>query len=120
MGTSSNPVVFWEIRGKDMGALSDFYGALFDWKINPSGNAGFAPIESRDKDDDFGLNGALGAGRGDGWVAVYVRVKDPQVTLDEAVKRGAKVILPVTDRPGQATIAIMADPEGHVVGLVRA
>jgi predicted enzyme related to lactoylglutathione lyase len=119
MGTSSNPVVFWEIRGKDMDALKGFYGAIFDWKIEPPA-PGFAPIESRDKDDDFGLNGGLTAGRGDGWVAVYVRVKDPEVTLDEVVKLGGKVILPVTDRPGQATIAIFSDPEGHVVGLVKA
>ena len=119
MGKSKNPVVYWEIRGKDMAAMQDFYGAIFDWDINP-GDAGYSPIDARDRDDDFGLNGGLGAGRGDGWVAVYVRVDDPDATLEEVVKRGGKVVRPLTHRPGAASIAIFEDPEGHIIGLVKA
>ena len=119
MGTS-NPVVFWQIRGKDMAALKEFYGSIFDWDLSGGDGSSGVPVDGRDKDDGFGLGGGLGAGRGDGWVAVFVRVQDPQVTLDEVVERGGTVILGVTERPGQATIAVFGDPEGHVIGLVKA
>jgi predicted enzyme related to lactoylglutathione lyase len=119
MGTS-NPVVYWEIAGGDYAALRGFYEGIFDWKLSSEEGARYSAVDARDKDDGFGLNGGAGQVRGDGWVAVYVRVKDPQVTLDEVVKRGGKVIRGVTDRPGQATTALFADPEGHVIGLVKA
>jgi len=40
-------------------------------------------------------------------------------TLDKAEQLGGKTILPVTELP-EVTIALFADPEGHVVGSPRA
>lgn len=36
----------------------------------------------------------------------------------EAVKRGGRVVRPV-DADGPVTLAVFADPEGHVIGLVK-
>ncbi len=30
-----NPVVHFEIGGKDVGKLIDFYGTVFEWNITP-------------------------------------------------------------------------------------
>jgi len=38
--------------------------------------------------------------------------------LDKAEQLGGKTIMPVTELP-QVTIALFADPEGHVVGLAK-
>ena len=46
----------------------------------------------------------------------YVGTDDPQASLDKAVALGGTVIMPVTELP-QVTIALFADPEGHVIGL---
>ena len=30
----ANPVVHWEVSGKDQKKLQEFYAALFEWKVN--------------------------------------------------------------------------------------
>ena len=55
---------------------------------------------------------------GNGHVTFYVGTDDPQATLDKAEQLGGKTILPVTELP-EVTIALFADPEGHVVGLAK-
>ena len=32
-----NPIVYFEITGKDKAVLEDFYRALFDWQLTPAG-----------------------------------------------------------------------------------
>jgi len=115
MGTST-PVVHFVIAGKDGAALTDFYEGIFDWKVEPESRG----VDAQDKDDGFGISGHLVESRHGPFVAVYVRVKDPQATLDEVVKRGGKVLRGVTDVTGQATTALFEDPEGNVIGLAKA
>jgi len=50
--------------------------------------------------------------------SVYVQVEDPQAALDKAESLGGKTVLPVMTIPNTVTLALFADPEGHVVGLV--
>jgi predicted enzyme related to lactoylglutathione lyase len=52
-------------------------------------------------------------------VVFYMEVPDPQVTLDQVVAAGGVVVVPVTDM-GMVTYALFADPEGHVLGIVKA
>lgn len=67
-----------------------------------------------------GIGGGIGQSPdgGAGHVTFYVASDDPQATLDEAVRRGGTVVMPVTELP-MVTIALIADPEGHVVGVVK-
>ena len=51
-------------------------------------------------------------------VTFYVQVEDPQAALDKAESLGGKTVLPVMTIPDTVTLALFADPEGHVVGLV--
>ena len=50
----------------------------------------------------------------------YVEVDDAQKYLDRAVSMGGSVVMPVTEIPSHVTIALFADPEGHVIGLSQA
>lgn len=115
MGTST-PVVHFLIGGKDAARLTGFYEGIFDWKVDPEGGG----IDGHDKDDGFGISGNIIPTRHEPFVAIYVRVVDPQATLDEVVQRGGRVLRGVTDTPGQATTALFADPEGNVIGLAKA
>jgi hypothetical protein len=45
---------------------------------------------------------------------------DPQAYLDRIERVGGKTIVPVTEIPDMVTFAQFADPEGNVVGLVKA
>lgn len=115
----SNPVVWFEVMGRDGGRLRQFYGELFGWSI-----------DAGDGDADYGLVGAGqggiggGIGRspdgGDGQVTFYVEVDDPSAYLEKAERLGGKTILPPMEVPAYGlTFALLADPEGHVVGVSR-
>ena len=68
---------------------------------------------------DKGINGGIGtATDGVNLVTFYVEVDDIAAKLDEAVKRGGKVVTPITSIPGMVTYAMFSDPEGNRVGLV--
>ena len=55
---------------------------------------------------------------GAGNVTFYVHADDPQGVLDKATAAGGRVIMPLTEVAPETTIALFADPEGHVVGLM--
>lgn len=111
----ANPVVHFEVVGKDVDALSAFYGDLFAWSCRPIEGMGYTLVEK----EDGGIGGGIGVSPdGEGHVTFYVAVDDPQATLDRAVALGGSVVLPVTTIPDMVTMALFADPEGHVVGVV--
>jgi uncharacterized protein len=111
----SNPVVHFEIVGKDAGALQSFYKDAFDWQIEA-----FDPNYAMARPGDEGsINGGIGAAPdGNGHVTFYVEVDDLGATLSKIETLvGSKVMGPM-DIPNGPTIALFGDPEGHVVGLV--
>jgi len=113
----SNKVEWFEVLGKDGAKLRGFYGELFGWKFQlmPGGEMDYGMTAAA----DTGIGGGVGtADRGPGWVTFYVGVDDPRAALARAEKLGAKVLMPVTELP-DVTIAVLADPEGHPVGLVK-
>jgi hypothetical protein len=60
-----------------------------------------------------------GAG-GDGHVTFYVGADDPAAALEKISQLGGRTVQEPVDVPNGPTIALFADPEGHVVGLVKA
>src|SRR5437899_497806 len=68
-----------------------------------------------------GINGGIGKSQsGEPWSAFYVEADDLQATLDKANLLGGTTVMPVTDFGGAVTIAMFNDPDGLLVGLVRA
>ncbi len=111
-----NPVVHFEITGADSGALQTFYGSLFGWKIETMEGMDYGMVEK----EEGGIGGGIAAAQGGpGHVTFYVAVDDPQAYLDKAASLGGKTIMPVTVIPDMVTFALFADPEGHVVGVVK-
>lgn len=53
-------------------------------------------------------------------VHFYVETEDLQAVLDKAESLGAKTVMPVTDVGGAVTIAMFNDPDGLLIGLVKA
>ena len=115
----ANPVGWFEVVGKDGAALRSFYGTLFDWQIAPSGGEmDYGLVQAA----NGGISGGIGAS-GDGspgHVTFYVEVDDPAAYLAKAEELGGRAVMPLTEIPGfNLTIAMVADPEGHVVGLMK-
>jgi predicted enzyme related to lactoylglutathione lyase len=114
-----NPVTHFEITGKDGKKLQDYYSRLFGWKVDAGNPMDYGEVEAQ---EGHGIGGGIAAA-GDSphsGVTVYVEVDNPQTYLDKAASLGGKIIMPVTVIPDTVTFALFADPEGHVVGIVKA
>jgi predicted enzyme related to lactoylglutathione lyase len=111
-----NPIVHFEIIGKDAAKVKAFYSELFGWKIGDlmpdMGNYGLIDEESS------GLAGGVGQfDDGAPRVTIYAQAADLQATLDHAVALGGSILMPPTPIPGVTTLAMFADPDGNVIGL---
>jgi hypothetical protein len=113
-----NAVVHFEIGGPDDAPLVAFYGELFGWELQPFEGGGYTLI---DTNGGGGINGGIGKSQtGEPWSTFYVEADDLQAVLDRAESLGAKMVMPVTDFGGAVTIAMFNDPDGLLVGLVKA
>jgi uncharacterized protein len=114
----SEPIVHFEIIGKDATRLQTFYRELFGWKIgDPAPEFGHYGLVDG---DSSGLAGGIGQSPdGKSQVTVYVQVPDLQATLDRAVANGGSVVMPPTEIPNVVTLAQFADPDGNVIGLIK-
>jgi predicted enzyme related to lactoylglutathione lyase len=109
-------VVHFEVTGKDGKALQRFYSDVFGWKMNTDNPGGYGMI----RDEEQKITGGIGAAAegSQGGVTFYVHTADPKATLARIEKLGGRVIMPLTEVAPETTIALFADPEGHVVGLM--
>lgn len=120
-----NPVVHFEVVGKDAQALQSFYKDAFDWQMElavPS-----APQESgyyamAHPGGEGGINGGIGQAMDGsaGHVTFYVAVPDLEAALSKIEGLGGNTVMGPTDVPEGPTIAMFSDPEGHIVGLLKA
>ncbi len=109
-----NPVIHFEIQVKDAGAAQEFYRKLFDWNINADNPMNYGVVDTQ----AGGINGGVTNAPTAPQVVFYVGVKDLQASLDRSESLGGKTVVPPTEIPGVVTFAMMADPEGNVIGLV--
>jgi uncharacterized protein len=111
----ANPVMWFEVMGKDSAGLQRFYREVFGWKLTPPvkemGN--YSMLER----PDTGIGG--GFGEGDPRVSVYIETTDPQRFVDKAVASGATVLMPVTQITPTTTIAMLLDPAGNTFGVMK-
>jgi len=67
-----------------------------------------------------GIGGGLGRSRtGEPWATFYAEADDPQAVLDRAAALCGTTVVPVTQIPGNLTYAVLADPDGLLVGVAR-
>lgn len=112
-----NAVVHFEVAAADDGLLMTFYGELFDWRVQGLCSGDYTTIDTCNR---HGINGGIVRSQnGEPWTTFYVEVEDPQATLDQANSLGGATVMPVTDFGG-GTIAKFNDPDGLLIGLVKA
>lgn len=112
-----NPIIHVEVVGKDGKALQQFFGTLFDWDIDTNLPGGYGIAEKAGGGGaDFGAGPSPDGGNGQ--VTFYVRVPSIDDTLARVASLGGAVVMPKFSA-GSATLALFADPEGHVIGLTE-
>jgi len=123
------PIVHFEVIGKNPAKLRSFYSGLFDWEFDT--DSPFAPAIS-DADDylfvtapttadgrDIGIPGGVGGGENfTPHTIVYVGVPNVEAALLAAESRGAtRVLGPQRNPSGELVIGQFRNPEGNLVGL---
>ncbi len=113
-----NPVVHFEVVGREAQALQSFYKDAFDWQIQPAVPSYAMALPG----SEGGINGGIGAtpDGSAGHVTFYVAVPDLEATLSKIESLGGSTVMGPEDVPEGPTIAMFADPEGHLVGLIKA
>jgi len=107
-------IVHVEVTGKDGAKLQKFYSDVFGWSLDTNNPGGYGM--ERQGEMTAGIGAASDGGAGN--VTFYVRADNPTAALEKVKANGGQVILPLTEVAPDTTIALFADPEGHIVGLM--
>jgi uncharacterized protein len=117
------PVVHFEVVGKDAGRLQSYYADLFGWEIDADNPMSYGVVqrEGNVNPDGIGIGGGVGAGPEgyDGHVTFYVEVPDVEAALAEAERLGGSRVMGPESMGEGIEIGLFNDPEGHLVGVVR-
>ena len=112
-----NPFVHVELASTDLAKSKDFYGHLFDWKLEdvPMEGMNYTMINVGE-----GTGGGMMShpmpGQPSAWLA-YVLVDDIGAATEKARSLGATVVRDVTEVPGAGWLSIITDPTGAMLGL---
>jgi uncharacterized protein len=116
------PVVHFEVIGKDGEKLRSYYSELFGWEIDANNpmKYGIVPREGNVNADGAGIGGGIGgAPEGyDGHVTFYVQVPDVEAALAKAERLGGTRMMGPDDVMEGLVIGLFNDPEGHVIGVM--
>ncbi len=116
------PVVHFEILGKDADRTQRYYSELFGWEIdadNPM-NYGVVHREGNTNADGVGIGGGIAGYEGmTGHVTFYVEVPDVGAALAQAESLGGSRVMGPDQVPDGPVIGLFKDPEGNAVGVVK-
>jgi uncharacterized protein len=117
------PVVHFEVIGKDGEKLKSYYSDLFGWNIDSNNEMGYGLVtrDGNTNAEGVGIGGGVAAGPEgyDGHVTFYVEVPDVEATLAKAESLGGSRIFGPDTIMERMVLGQFADPEGHVIGLVQ-
>ena len=110
-------VIHFEVTGKDGAGLQRFYSDVFGWTLDTNNPGGYGMLRDEGASP---ITGGIGTSQdgGAGHVTFYVHADDPAATLKRVEELGGRVIMPLTEVAPETTIALFADPEGHVIGIM--
>ena len=110
-------VIHFEIVGRDQSALQRYYSQLFGWRLNTDNPGGYGMTDPSQTGIVVGVGGT--PDDSPGHVTGYVRVADIDAIVARVTELGGSVVMPRFSPDGSAQLALVADPEGHVLGLTE-
>ena len=117
------PVVHFEVVGKDGAKLQSYYSELFGWEMDANNpmNYGMVPRDGNVNDAGVGIGGGVTGGPDgyEGHVTFYVEVPDVEEALAKAESLGGSRIFGPEEIMEGLTLGQFKDPEDHVIGLVK-
>ena len=120
------PVVHFEILGKDADKTQSYYSELFGWDVEPlpfdnPTQYGTVAREGNTNAEGAGIGGGIGGAPNgyDGHVTFYVEVPDVEEALTKAESLGGKRTMGPDQVPGGPVIGLFTEPDGNTVGVVK-
>jgi uncharacterized protein len=117
------PVVHFEVIGKDGEKLQRYYSDLFGWEINSDNpmKYGMVAREGNTGPDGAGIGGGIAGGPEGygGHVTFYVAVDDIEAALQKAEELGGTRVMGPETVMDMVQLGQFKDPEGHVVGVAK-
>ena len=113
----ANPFVHVELNTTDLNKAKDFYGQLFEWKLEDVPGMNYTMIKPGE-----GTGGGMMThpmpGAPSAWLA-YVQVDEVNASTAKAKSMGATIIRDTTEIPGVGWFSIFTDPTGAVLALFK-
>jgi uncharacterized protein len=117
------PVVHFEIIGKDGEKLQSYYSELFGWEIDSNNpmKYGIVPREGNVTPEGIGIGGGVATGPEgyEGHLTFYIEVPDIEASLAKAESLGGTRVMGPDQVMEGLAVGQFTDPEGHLVGLVK-
>jgi uncharacterized protein len=121
----AQPVVHFEIIGKNPEKLRGYFGDLFGWEFDTSSTVAEEISEptdygfvDHDPGDGIGIPGGIGGGPTyDDQVMFYVGVPDVEAALRRAESLGGTRRMGPATAPTGLVVGHFTDPEGHLIGV---
>ncbi|MCB2228458.1 MAG: VOC family protein [Desulfarculaceae bacterium] len=106
-----------ELTTDDLEAAKDFYGQVFDWKMESFGEAPmpYYIVKAHGKRRG-GMMAKTSSRTPVAWTP-YVEVDDLSATCDRVERLGGRILKHKTAIPGMGWFAVVHDPQGAVLGL---
>jgi predicted enzyme related to lactoylglutathione lyase len=116
----SNPFVHVELNTPDVNTAKQFYGKLFDWKLEdvPMGPSGTYTMIKVGEGTGGGMMTPPNGGP-NMWLA-YILVDDIDASTKKAKSLGGQVMRDPTEIPGVGWFSIIKDPAGAMFALWKA
>jgi uncharacterized protein len=122
-GGMGQPVVHFEVIGKDASKLQQYYSELFGWQIDADNPMSYGMVarEGNVNPEGIGIGGGVGTGPEgyEGHVTFYVEVPDVEAALAKAESLGGTRVWGPEKIMDQVELGQFNDPEGHMIGVVK-
>ena len=116
------PVVHFEVIGKDGEKLQSYYSELFGWGIDADNPMKYGIVKGEDNPSSMGSIGggiATGPEGYEGHVTFYIAVPDVEAALQKAEGLGGTRVMGPETIMGEMVLGQLKDPEGNLIGLVQ-
>jgi predicted enzyme related to lactoylglutathione lyase len=116
-----NPVVWFEVMGKDGAKLRSFYGELFGWTYENVEGMDYGMVQGASADNMPSIPGGIGTAPegAPNYQTFYVGVDDIPAALAKAESLGGTKMVGPMELSMGGEIAIFTDPEGNMIGLFK-
>jgi uncharacterized protein len=120
------PVIHFEVIGKDGARLQAYYAELFGWQADADNPLAYGAVarDGNTNADGVGIAGGIASSPTPGYeghVTFYVEVPDVEAALAKAQALGGTRVFGPAPVPGTPLeLGQFTDPEGHLIGLMKA